>query len=494
MLPNLTGQTIGKYQVLERLGQGENAVVYRARQTNLGREVALKVLPVANRTAHERLQAESQLLARLQHPGIRQVYGIEETGPLAYAVLEYADQSLRTLLTARRQQQKPFSRTETVKLLKPIAEVLDYLHSRGLVHMDVKPENILLTREGRVMLSDFGVTQSFGKPLTRGTPAYVAPEVVKNEPVSAATDVYSLGVVAFEMLASRLPFSGDTPLTLWRQQMQTPPPLLDRTNRACSNSVAWVVNRALAKNPHARYVSTSAFISALESADTVSVRLRTLPKRRPWVAATSAVGLMAVAAALALPFARIWPLPIPVPATITMTQNPVSTVTPVPATTLTLEATLAASLPMVEPTVTIQQIAGPTQTLVPTATAAPTNTPAPAATATSPPDQAACTNAGWQTGAVIYQPKANAALPRGKIALRGVADLPNSDAYQLRLYRQPNTADNAALIVQELKGKANGNLGTLDTGNLPPGSYLLRLRVLFPDRNYKECDVPITLE
>lgn len=494
MLPNLTGQTIGKYQIIERLGQGENAVVYRARQLNLGRDVALKVLLVANRAAYERLQLESQLLAKLQHPGIRQVYGIEEMGPLAYAVLEYADCSLKVLLAERRQQQKHFTPVETVKLLKPIAEVLDYLHSRRLVHMDVKPENILLTREGRVMLSDFGVTQSFGKPLTRGTPAYVAPEVINDEPVSAATDIYSLGVVAFEMLAGRPPFSGDTPLTLWRHHTQTLPPLLDRTNRACSNSVAYVVNRALAKDPHARYVSATAFILALKDADTVLGRLRTLPKRRPWVATTLAVGLMAVAAALALLRAGIWPWPQPSPTIITMTPNPVATVTLAPVPAFPSVGTSTPNLAVVEPTATIQQIARPTETLAPTITVAPTSLPVSTATATSPPAQAACINAGWQVGATIYQPRANTALPRGKITLRGLADLPNSDAYQLRLYRLPNTADNAAVIVQEIKGKANGNLGTLDASNLPPGSYLLRLRVLFPDRNYKECDVPITLE
>lgn len=493
MLPNLTGQTIGKYQILERLGQGENAVVYRARQLNLGRDVALKVLPVANRAAYERLRLESQLLAKLQHPGIRQVYGIEEMGPLAYAVLEYADYSLKASLAERRQQQKPFTHDETVKLLKPIAEVLDYLHSRRLVHMDVKPENILLTREGRVMLSDFGVTQSFGKPLTRGTPAYVAPEVINDEPVSAATDIYSLGVVAFEMLAGRPPFSGDTPLTLWRHHTQTLPPLLDRTNRACSNSVAWVVNRALAKDPHARYVSATAFISALENADKVSGRLRTLPERRPWVAPTSAVGLMAVAA-LVLLRAGIWPWPQSGPAFITMTPNPIATATLAPVPAFPSVGTSTPDLAVVEPTATIPQVIRPTETLAPTITVAPTNTPASTATATSPPDQAACINAGWQTGAAIYQPRTNAVLPRGKVVLRGMADLPNSIAYQLRLYRLPNTADNAALIVQEIEGKANGNLGTLDVGNLPPGSYLLRLRVLFPDRNYKECDVPVTLE
>ncbi len=496
MLPNLVGHTIGKYHVLERIGQGENAVVYRAQQINLGRLVALKVLPIANKAAYDRLRLESQLLAQLQHPGIRQVISIEEAGPLAYAVLEYADESLKTLLTGRRQEHRPFSRAETVKLLRPIAEVLDYLHSRGLAHMDVKPENILLTTDGRVMLSDFGVSQSFGKPLSRGTPAYVAPEVVKGEPVSAATDIYSLGVVAYEMLAGQPPFTGDAPLTLWRHHTQTLPSPANRVNRNCSNSVAWVVNRALAKAPDERYVSAAAFISALDSADTVSVRLFTLPRRRPWVAATSAMGLMAAAALVILPLSGRWPPPAPVsPTPVSVTAPPSATLLPLTvAPAGTPEEPPATMPPLIQPSATTGPTAAPTQTLAPTATNAPTRTPAPSATATSPPDQPACVNPGWKAGAVIVQPVANATLPQRRIIVRGVANLPTSIGYQLRLYRPTNMADSAVVVNLEFAGKANGQLGVVDAGNLGPGKYLLRLRVLYPSRNYEECDVPIALE
>jgi len=310
------GQTLaGKYRVIERLGQGQNGVVYKAQQLNLGRYVALKIIERSNQPGYERLQQESRILAQFHHPGIRQVYGIETDGPYIFAVLDYLEQSLKHRIGERRQRQQNFTRAETVELLRPIGQVLDYLHSRGWAHMDVKPENILVGDDGRVLLADFGVAQPFGAPKTLGTPTYVAPEVINAQPVGAATDLYSLAVIAYEMLAGAPPFTGEADVVLYRHHTETLPPRLDRLNRQHSNSVAHVVNQALAKKPEQRYGSALAFLNTLARADTVSVRLPTLPRRRPVPTAIAAASLVC-ASALVVGFGLPHPASTPTPTVI----------------------------------------------------------------------------------------------------------------------------------------------------------------------------------
>jgi serine/threonine-protein kinase len=485
----LIGQTLGKYRIIERLGQGENAVVYKAHQTALNRFVTLKILEASNREGQERLRRESQVLARFQHSNIRQVYSIESHGPFVFAVLEYAEKSLKDLLNERRQKQpRPFTRTETVEKLRPIAEVLDYLHGNGWVHLDIKPQNILVTAEGRVLLADFGVAQPFGKPQSRGTPAYVAPEVVNGDSVHAAADIYSFGVVAYEMLALRLPFTGENDLTLMRHHTQTLPPKLDQVSGHISNSAASVVNQALAKAPHRRYATAAIFVDMLDRADTASVRLRTLPKRRPIAVAAAAVSLACV-----LTFGGVWGLPRlfarPLP-----TPPPVVTLAAVP---VTLPPTLTWTPPAVFPTPVSAVVTTPAPAVTPSTTLVPTKTPAPTFT-TAPSDTPrpagpACTNPGFSQGATITEPAANASLQRGPIVVRGTADLPNSVGYEFQ-YRSADRADEFH-VIDGWSGRVQDKpLGTWNASALPAGNYVLRLRVNLRDGNYKDCDVPITLQ
>lgn len=482
MIASLVGQTFNGYRISERLGQGASAVVYKADQIALNRAVTLKVIETSNRDGYERLLRESQVLAQFKRPGIRQVFSIESAGSYTFAVLEFAESSLRGLIEERRRASRVLLCSETARILRPIAEVLDYLHRHGWLHMDIKPENILLADGDRALLADFGVAQPFGVPQSRGTPAYVAPEVISSDALGAAADIYSLGVVIYEMLTGRPPFLGDTPLALWHQHSHATPPRADRVHRGCSNSAAWVVARALEKTPQARYVTASVLMDTLARADTVSVRLPTLPRRRPgW----TAVGAASLACAAFLSVRTFLP--------------PVSSAPPTPSPAVDAPAPTGMSVPapLPKPTATFQPSA---ELPAPTATLAPSLTPAPRPTLTqalpSPTSASvACRNSDFVPGAVINAPAANAALSRGAIVVRGTAALPDSVGYEL-LYRGEREKANDFHFVMARAGERveAGELGVWNTAALPKGSYVIRLRVKLRDGNYKDCDAPIRLE
>jgi serine/threonine-protein kinase len=497
MSPTLIGQTLaGKYRVIERLGQGQNAVVYKAQQLNLDRFVALKVIERGNRAGYERLQQESRVLAQFHHPGIRQVYGIEADGPYIFAVLDYLEHSLRHRIEARRQQRQGFDRAEVVQLLRPIGQVLDYLHGCGWAHMDVKPENILVADDSRVMLADFGVAQPFGAPKTLGTATYVAPEVINAQPIGAATDLYSLAVIAFEMLAGAPPFTGDAAVVLYRQHTETLPPSLDRLNRQHSNSVAYVVNRALAKDPQQRYGSALAFLNTLVRADTVSVRLPTLPRRRPVPTAIAAASLVCASVlgigGFILPPAI--PTPTPTPTVISVTPTPTQRVlageiiSPTPTNVIVKTTT-----PTTTPRITVTPMLTPILTTPPEKTAVITSTSSPT------PSGPACKNLDAVPGVSIVQPAAGAQLPIGPITIRGTADLPDRTEYELQ-YRS-DTKDPPGIFhyiddSTRTDKVINNALGVWDPSklDLKPGDYTLKLRVKLTTGNYKDCDVPIVLK
>lgn len=495
MQQSLIGHTLlERYRIIERLGQGANGVVYKAQQLNLDRFVTLKVVEQSNRAGCERLRQEAFVLAQFHHPGIRQVYGVEQAGPYTFAVLDYAEQSLKTQIETRRQQRQVFTRTETVQLLRPVAQVLDYLHDRNWAHMDVKPENILLSADGRVLLADFGVAQPFGKPQSRGTPTHVAPEVVNGQEVTAATDLYSLAVVAFEMLSGRLPFLGDTQVTLYRHHAQTQPPMLDRLSARTSNSVAWVVNRALSKEPQKRYPRANVFLDTLERADTISVRLPTLPRRRPIPLAVTAASVVC-ASVLIIGLDR-QPRSGPTPTAITTAPAANEGKAATEPTAARTEGDSVAVLPATEPpTVAVK----PTSTQAPTPTAAPTYTIAPPVTPTPAPAVAACRNAESDPGAIVVSPAANAQLPSGKVTIRGTASLPNSIGYEFQYRSEDRDPPDGFHFIDgstRMERIANGELGVWDTSHpaLPPGRYIFKLRVKLNNGQHKDCDVPVLLK
>jgi len=260
----------GNYRILAPLGRGGMSTVYRAEDPELDRQVALKVLPAEflhEPTFAERFRREARVAARLEHPNIVPVYayGIEDRTPWM-AMRLIAGGSLKEMLKERR-----LPPDEALPILRGVADALDAAHIRGIVHRDVKPANILLDEEGRPYLADFGIArlmQSSGA-LTKtgamtGTPQYMAPEQARAEQVDHRCDVYSLGVVAYELLTGRVPFTGETPMAVLMMHMLEPVPA--PSGEGVTTQVAGVLLAAMAKEPDRRWGSAGAFVDALEAA------------------------------------------------------------------------------------------------------------------------------------------------------------------------------------------------------------------------------------
>ncbi|MEP6831903.1 MAG: serine/threonine-protein kinase, partial [Gemmatimonas sp.] len=209
-----------EYELLNELGRGGSAVVWRARDKNLGREVAIKVVHTrtagANDDAIARLAREARTVAKLQHPNIVTVYAVKRLreGGLALVMQLVPGRTLKQAVA----EGGAFSADQAERVIRDVAEALAYAHSHGVVHRDVKPENIFIDESnGRAMLSDFGIAHSseFDSRLTMtgaaiGTPAYMSPEQIDGAPANARSDVYSLGLVSWEMLTGERPWEGET--------------------------------------------------------------------------------------------------------------------------------------------------------------------------------------------------------------------------------------------------------------------------------------------
>jgi serine/threonine-protein kinase len=265
--------------VVERLlGGGRTGLVYVAEQLTLDRKVAVKVL--LPRHAQDpksviRFKREARAMAGCPHPGIVSVYSVGETANgLPFFVMEYIEGE--TLL-ARLKRKGKLPLQEVARIARAIGDALSYAHSRGLIHRDVRPANVLIeTGSGRVLLTDFGMAKlssgtSRAVTLTgtgeiMGSPAYLSPEQAECGVVDARSDQYSLAVLTYEMLSGRLPFDGPTPQDYIRQQAEETPLCLLRVEPAMPVEVSRVVDRGLMKEPGARYNSAAAFAEALGAA------------------------------------------------------------------------------------------------------------------------------------------------------------------------------------------------------------------------------------
>ena len=265
----------GQFTILREIGKGGMGVVYLARDDKLDRPVALKVLPSDSDTvARERFLREGRTAARLAHPNIVPIYRADEMGDIAFFTMAYVDGES---LADRVRDRGPFEPADAVRILREVAWALAYAHARGVVHRDVKPENVLLERAtGRALVTDFGIartTESVAgeQTLTQagavlGTLQYMSPEQVAGETLDGRSDLYSLGVVAFFMLSGRLPF-GDLagPAVIVAHATRQPPSLRDVAPDVPA-PLARVVDRCLAKRPDDRYATGEALADALESA------------------------------------------------------------------------------------------------------------------------------------------------------------------------------------------------------------------------------------
>jgi serine/threonine-protein kinase len=264
-----------RYQLTERIASGGMGEVWRGTDLLLRREVAVKVLLpslVSDSEFIARFRTEARMMAALRHPGIVQVYdygedAVVDGSRLDYLVMEYIEGApLSKWIKATGK----LGVTETISVVTQAAEALHVAHSAGIVHRDVKPSNLLVRPDGVIVLVDFGVarsTDTTGLTATNmimGTADYMAPEQAVGQPVSAATDIYALGAVAYCCLAGRPPFTGDNPLQVVTQHLQSEPPTLPTTDIPAP--VAALVSRALAKDPADRYPSAAAFAEAARTA------------------------------------------------------------------------------------------------------------------------------------------------------------------------------------------------------------------------------------
>ncbi len=265
----------GRYELEELIGSGGMSSVFRARDAQLGRRVAIKVLHdryAAEGEYVQRFRREAEAVARLSHPNIVTVIDRGEDEGHQYIVFEHVEgENLKDLV--RRAGRVPVR--SALEVAVAVAEGLAFAHEHGLVHRDVKPQNVLLSREGEVKVTDFGIARSLGadRGLTQtgtvlGTGEYLAPEQARGEPVSPATDVYALGVVLWELLAGEVPFAGESFVAVALRHVREPVPSLRERRPDVSPRLAAAVERALAKEPARRFPSMAAFAAELRACQT----------------------------------------------------------------------------------------------------------------------------------------------------------------------------------------------------------------------------------
>jgi Tol biopolymer transport system component len=265
------GQTIGRYHILEQLGKGGMAVVYRGFDYRLERSVAIKVIRTGGEEDDiflKRFEREAKSLAQLQHPHIVGVIDFGEHEGLPYLVMEYLPGGTLKQLMGR-----PMECHQAAELLAPVARALEHAHQAGILHRDVKPANILLTAQGQAMLSDFGIAKILesngsndtltGTGVGIGTPEYMAPEQWLGK-AEERTDIYSLGVVLYELITGMRPFSADTPAAVLLKVHTDPLPSPKRLVAGLSDEAEAILLRALARKPEDRFASMGDFAKALE--------------------------------------------------------------------------------------------------------------------------------------------------------------------------------------------------------------------------------------
>ena len=278
----------GRYSVLKKFGEGGKGIVYKARDTALNRVVAIKMLknPVTTGEAYTRFMTEAQSVAKLNHPNIVGIYDIGKEDGKQFFVLEFVEgHDLRDLI-----ETYPEGRCDIPTVLRigiDVCNALQYAHSQGILHRDVKPENIKITPEGVAKLMDFGLARMVGQPrqtqegVIVGTVAYVAPEIALGKGADARSDLYSLGAVLYEAVTGKPPFPGEDPVKIIFSHIHDYPVSPDRSNPNVPNALAECIMKLLEKDPEKRYQSAADLLTALRDVAEESLREAVLPVQKP---------------------------------------------------------------------------------------------------------------------------------------------------------------------------------------------------------------------
>jgi eukaryotic-like serine/threonine-protein kinase len=259
---DLIGKTILHYKIIEKVGQGGMGVVYKAQDTKLKREVAIKFLPhyiSGNEEERKRFEIEAQAAASLNHPNITTIYAIEESDEDVFIVMEFID----GIELKEKIKSGPIPTREAIKIALQIAEGLEAAHNKGIVHRDIKSSNIMITKDGKIKVMDFGLAKiGKGTQVTKigstvGTAAYMSPEQAKGEELDYRTDIWSFGVVLYEMLTGQLPFNGDYEQAIMFAVLNEQPKAIQIVAPDISSVLIHILDRTLEKDVTLRYQSIS---------------------------------------------------------------------------------------------------------------------------------------------------------------------------------------------------------------------------------------------
>ncbi|NJN97435.1 MAG: serine/threonine protein kinase [Anaerolineales bacterium] len=275
-MANLVGKSLGKYRIVARLGRGGMAEVYKAFQPGLNRYVSIKVLHshmVEEENFVARFEREALAIGKLRHPNIVQAFDFDREDDISFMAMEFIDgPTLKDELQARQEAGKPYSLKEIARVFIPLCSAIDYAHARQMIHRDLKPANVMINQQGQIVLTDFGITRIIGGTqytqtgALSGTPAYMSPEQGQGQHGDERSDIYSLGVMLYEMVTGAVPFDADTPFVVILKHISEPVPPPSKLVPDLPQSIEQIVLKAMSKEPADRYQRAGELAVALREA------------------------------------------------------------------------------------------------------------------------------------------------------------------------------------------------------------------------------------